>query len=56
MAADQGLPAEFVAALQDHGAFTTKALRIGIGNGVPLALGRAVAKAVKKALQLEKAA
>lgn len=50
MAADQGVPPSFVAALQEHGAFTTKALRTGIGNGVPLPMGRAVAAAVLKAL------
>lgn len=49
MASDQGVPADFLTALQ-HGAFTTKALRIGIGNGVPLPMGRAVARAVKKAI------
>lgn len=53
MAADQGVPAEFVAALQEHGAFTSKAIRTGLGNGVPLAMGRAVAAAVKRALAVE---
>lgn len=53
MAADQGVPAEFVAALQEHGAFTTKALRIGIGNGVPFPMARAVARAVKRAVGAE---
>lgn len=57
MAADQGVPAEMLAALQDHGAFTVKALRIGIGNGVPLAMGRAVAESVKRlAFELPNAA
>lgn len=50
MAADQGVSAEFLAALEEHGAFTAKALRIGIGNGVPLAMGRAVAAAVVRAI------
>lgn len=50
MASDHGVPAEFVAALQEHGAFTMKALRIGVGNGVPLPMGRAVARAVKRAI------
>lgn len=50
MGDDQGVPATFIDALQEHGAFTTKALRIGIGNGVPLHMGRAVAKAVKRAI------
>lgn len=31
--------------------FTMKAKREAVGNGVPLPLGRAVAKAVKKALE-----
>ena len=56
MAADQGVPESFVSALREHGAFTTKALRIGFGNGVPLPMGRAVAKAVKRALQLQEVA
>lgn len=50
MAADQGVPAAFVATLQEHGAFTSRALRTGIGNGVPLAMGRAVAAGVRRAL------
>jgi len=48
MATDQGVPASFIARLQEHGAFTTKALRVGVGNGVPLPMGLAVAKAIKK--------
>ena len=50
MAADQGVPEAFVALLEEHGAFTSRALRTGIGNGVPLAMGRAVATAVKSAV------
>lgn len=53
MAADQGVPASFISRLQEHGAFTTKALRIAIGNGVPLAMALAVAKAVKRAISFE---
>jgi DNA (cytosine-5)-methyltransferase 1 len=53
MAELQGVPAEFVARLREHGAFTSEALKRGIGNGVPLAMGRAVAAAVKRALGLE---
>lgn len=49
MAAAQGLPADFVSRLKEHGAFTDRALRTGIGNGVPLPMGRAVADAVKRA-------
>jgi len=50
MAARQGMPPDMLANLKEHGAFTTKALRIGIGNGVPLPMGRAVARAVVEAM------
>lgn len=50
MAADQGVPAEFVTTLREHGAFTERALRVGIGNGVPYLMGAAVARAVKAAI------
>lgn len=50
MGDDQGVPSSFIERLQKHGAFTTKALRIGIGNGVPLPMARAVARAVKNAI------
>lgn len=50
MLADQGLPPEFF----DHSPFTVTAQRKMIGNGVPLAMGRAVAKAVREALGLER--
>lgn len=53
MAELQGVPAEFIARLREHGAFTSEAMKRGIGNGVPLAMGRAVAAAVKRALGLE---
>lgn len=53
MAEFQGVPAEFVARLREHGAFTSEAIKRGIGNGVPLAMGRAVAAAVKRALGIE---
>lgn len=49
-AADQGVPPQWFEQLRKHGAFTVTALRIGIGNGVPLPMGRAVAKAVKAAI------
>lgn len=55
MAEDQGVPEQFLAALLKHGAFTTKALRIGIGNGVPYPMGIAIARAVKKAIGFEEA-
>jgi DNA (cytosine-5)-methyltransferase 1 len=50
MAELQGVPTEFLERLKDHGAFTASALKRGIGNGVPLPMGRAVAKAVKNAI------
>jgi len=56
MAADQVVPADMLALLQEHGAFTSKALRTGIGNGVPLPMGRAVAKAVADAVAVSIAA
>jgi DNA (cytosine-5)-methyltransferase 1 len=53
MALAQGLdPARF-----DHSPFTTTELRRAVANGVPMPLGRAVAKAVVRAVsQLEEAA
>jgi DNA (cytosine-5)-methyltransferase 1 len=50
MAEFQGVPANFLAQLREHGAFTTEAIKRGLGNGVPLAMGRAVAQAVKRAV------
>lgn len=50
LAADQGVPPVALARLREHGAFTSKALRVGLGNGVPLPMGRAVASAVVKCL------
>lgn len=44
----QGLPADFFA----HSPFTKEAQGKMLGNGVPLPMGRAVAKAVKRALNL----
>jgi DNA (cytosine-5)-methyltransferase 1 len=49
----QGLPEDFFG---EDCPFTLKAKRVMIGNGVPLPMGRAVARAVKVALQLERAA
>lgn len=51
MARDQGVPVDMLDRLTAHGAFTSKALRIGIGNGVPLAMGRAVAASVAQAIE-----
>lgn len=50
-AAAQGLPPDF-----DLPGFTAAAKCKAIGNGVPLPMGRAIAKAVKAALSLEVAA
>ena len=47
MAEAQGLPADFLA----HSPFTNRAKRQMIGNGVPLPMGRAVAKAVRRAIE-----
>jgi DNA (cytosine-5)-methyltransferase 1 len=50
MAELQGVPAEVMGRLREHGAFTAQALKRGVGNGVPLAMGRAVAAAVVRAI------
>lgn len=42
----QGLPGSF----PDRGPFRRESLRLMLGNGVPLPMGRAVAKAIKRAL------
>ena len=47
MAALQGLPADFLA----ESPLTSDGKRQAIGNGVPLPMGRAIAKAVKRALE-----
>lgn len=49
MALQQGLPASFL----EHLPFTNSARRQMLGNGVPLPMGRAVARAVKRALGIE---
>lgn len=51
MAADQGMPPTFITRLKAHGAFTDRALKTGIGNGVPLPMGRAIADAVTRAMR-----
>lgn len=43
----QGLPGDFF----DHSPFTVQAQKKMIGNGVPIPMGRAIARAVKKAIQ-----
>lgn len=50
MADAQGVPQAYLEAMREHGAFTMKALRTGVGNGVPLPMGRAVARAVVDAM------
>lgn len=47
----QGVPAEVIATLAADSPFTTQALKKMIGNGVPLPLGCAVARAVKRAME-----
>lgn len=44
----QGLPPDFL----DRAPFTVQGKRKAIGNGVPLPMGRAIAKAVKRAMNL----
>lgn len=48
----QGLPRDFAESLP----FTREGTRRAVGNGVPLPMGRAVARAVKRALGIERAA
>ena len=43
--------ADLLDVLREHGAFTAQALKRGIGNGVPLPMGRAVARAVRATVQ-----
>lgn len=43
----QGLPADYL----DHCPFTVQGKRKAIGNGVPIPMGRAIARAVRKALE-----
>lgn len=45
----QGLPTDFF----DETPFTLSGKRLALGNGVPLPMGRAVARAVKRALGIE---
>lgn len=49
MLALQGLPADFFG---EDSPFTSAGKKLMVGNGVPLPMGRAVAKAVKRALNL----
>jgi DNA (cytosine-5)-methyltransferase 1 len=51
----QGLPEEWVVVMDAEKTFTVHGMKKIIGNGVPLPMGRAIAKAVKRALNLEAA-
>lgn len=53
MAELQGVPHQLLDRLKSHGAFTAQSLKRGVGNGVPLPMGRAVAAAVKRALEMD---
>jgi DNA (cytosine-5)-methyltransferase 1 len=48
----QGLPRDFL----DEAPFTAHGKRKALGNGVPIPMGRAIARAVREALMLEEAA
>jgi DNA (cytosine-5)-methyltransferase 1 len=52
----QGLSPEWIAHMEQDAPFTVHGLKKVIGNGVPLPMGRAVARAVKKAMGYECAA
>lgn len=52
MARLQGLPPEWIARFGDEPTFTVHGRKQLIGNGVPLPMGRAVARAVRKSLIL----
>lgn len=56
MATLQGLPEEWIERIGAEKHFTTHGYKKVIGNGVPLPMGRAVAKAVKAALQKQEQA
>lgn len=51
MARSQGLPEEWIQQFDEDCPMTTHGRKRAIGNGVPLPMGRAVAKAVKKATE-----
>jgi DNA (cytosine-5)-methyltransferase 1 len=52
----QGLSDEWIARMEQDAPFTVHGLKRVVGNGVPLPMGRAVARAVKAALGLAEAA
>lgn len=52
----QGIPESWIAAVEKDGPYTVHGLKSLIGNGVPLPMGRAVARAVKRALGLQEIA
>ncbi len=47
----QGLPPEWIARMEQEKAFTVHGFKKIVGNGVPLPMGRAIAKAVKATLK-----
>ena len=49
----QGLPAEWVERMEGDAPFTVHGLKKVVGNGVPLPMGRAIARAVKAAMYPE---
>jgi len=49
----QGLPDEWIARISENAILTVHGYKKVIGNGVPLAMGRAVARAVRRALYPE---
>jgi len=51
MARLQGLPPEWIALMRIEAPFTVHGMKRVIGNGVPLPMGRAIARAVKAAMQ-----
>ena len=48
----QGLPPDFL----EHAPFTVEGKRKAVGNGVPIPMGRAIARAVRCALEARKPA
>ena len=49
----QGLPAEWIATIAENAILTVHGYKKVIGNGVPLPMGRAIAKAVKRSMYPE---
>lgn len=49
----QGLSDEWIATMEENAPFTVHGLKKVVGNGVPLPMGRAIAKAVRRAMYPE---